>query len=392
MKKLLLNTLLLASFTSAYAADFTAGGDNPPWSLSLTQYIGDEYEAEFSYAHETRKIEIKTSLFKQYHPTFISYVGEASNGDEVSVVAIKKNCVRNGKTLSHEVIINDHFKGCGGKVVASTANRQNTQQKQKKAQQTQKKSPPVNPARAKAKQLNTKGYRLYKQGYLCNAIPYFDRARKADRSYVLAHYNLACSASLALATDCKDMDNGMYELEQYGNIETIISALKTATKLDPKHKAKSKIDPDLAYARKSYRYWHEILGYSAKNDAQFLTMLKNMEWEDEGGSYYYAGYQGEPAALIFKDNGKVLVRKARPFDNSGYQNPNKEYYSGKYRVHNGKVTLTFSRNGRRQVTRGYLIGKEEGFHGILLFKGAREANILPANRFSFHEPHIGEAF
>ncbi len=385
MKKLLLNTLLLAGFTSAYAADFTASGDNPPWSLSLTQYIGDEYEAAFSYVGETGKTEVSATVFKKYHPAFTRYLGKANNGDEISVVVIKKDCVRNGKTLSHEVIINELFEGCGGKVVASTANRQT-------AQQAQKKSPPVSPARAKAKRLNTKGYRLYKQGYLCNAIPYFDRARKVDKSYVLAHYNLACSASLALATDCKDMDNGMNELEQYGDIETIISALKIATKLDPKHKVKSKIDPDLAYARKSYRYWHEILGYSTKNNAQFLTMLKNMEWEDEGASYYYVGYKGEPAALIFKDNGKVLVRKARPFDDSGYQNPNKEYYSGKYRVHNGKVTLTFSRNGRQQVTTGYLIAKEEGFHGILLFKGAREANILPANRFSFHEPHIGEAF
>ncbi len=32
------------------------------------------------------------------------------------------------------------------------------------------------------------------------------------------------------------------------------------------------------------------------------------------------------------------------------------------------------------------------FYGILSFKGAKEANILPANRFSFHKPHFCEAF
>src|SRR5262245_5798302 len=68
----------------------------------------------------------------------------------------------------------------------------------------------ASPAGAKA--ANARGVGLLKQRHYTGAAAQFRKAISEDRSHVLAHYNLACAASLA-----NDMDTALAELMWVGN-------------------------------------------------------------------------------------------------------------------------------------------------------------------------------
>ncbi len=362
MKKLLLRSaFFLASISHAYAADFTAGGMEPFWSLSLTQYLGDDYEAELSYPNETGVTEIKATVIKHYHKGFITYKGKDSSGKPMSIMAIEKPCVTDGKgdTLSHVVTVNG-FEGCGGKVIAlveDDSQEDNTQQdnQQSSQQKLQHHSQPLNPARVKAKQLNTKGFHLYKQGKYKQALPLFQRARRTDTSYVLGHYNFACTASI-IARKYRCLSSNT--LQDLVTVDNAIQALKKSIQLDPKRKAKSQTDPDLAALRKTYRYYRDILHYSPHNDRQLRNFLRKLDWTQAFGFY---PHHGTPANIKFASNTFSTA------NNSGRKQ------TGRYTVHGGLITLKL--NGRTSTGR---LVEDADLGAVLRFSGGG----LPFDEFS----------
>lgn len=93
----------------------------------------------------------------------------------------------------------------------------------------------ADPARAKA--ANTRGYALHKQKKYQQAAAEYRAAIAEDPSYLLAHYNLACVASLL-----NDLDTSLRELAWVADRATWDPAARSAA-------AKARTDRDLAWIR-----------------------------------------------------------------------------------------------------------------------------------------------
>ncbi len=235
--------------------------------------------------------------------------------------------------------------------------------------------------REKAKQLNTQGFRLYKQGKYYQALPLFHRATQADSRYALAQYNFASTASRVLDDfDCKQQE--LDYLRKLSEPDNIFAALKKATTLDPNRLERSKTDPDLTLVRKSFRYYRDILGYSPKNDSQLKIMLQRIDWQSDEMRLYHT----EPIVrLLFQENGKIQVKIATPIDGEipkGSPPWRYSYKNGNYDVKDGIVTLTFNSpsKGKQKI-----IGKLND-DGILTFANTTDNDILPISRYRFLWP------
>ncbi len=355
MKKLLLVALLITTFGQLFAKEFTAGGMEPPWSLSLNQQHGKQYRAVLSYPNETGIIKIKAIVTKTYHKDYVTYQGKSSNGKLFSVMTVEKPCVNEGKgdTLSHLVIVNA-FEGCGGNVLINSDDNEQVDNNRNSGQLTQE----------KAKQLNTQGFRLYKQGKYQKALLLFYRAIQADNHYALGHYNLACTAAIiARRKQCPEGE----KLSELLDLDRILEALKQSIKLDSRRKTKSQTDPDLALVRQTYPYYRDILHYSPNNDRQLRQMLENIHWQQAAGFY---PHHGKPARILFAGGSVTTI------NNKGL------HRSGRYSLNNGLITLTFTseKYGRQQIT-GRLMDNDGSFRGVLRFSGAAKANVLPFDEY-----------
>ncbi len=344
MRNLLIGTLVLTGISSACAATFDASGSEPFWSLSLEQQIGDQYQAVFSYAGETGIVEERETVFKKYHKGFTRYLGESRGGNELSIVTIKKNCVSDGKgdTLSHIVIVNEMFEGCGGDVLASEGESEQRQSVHKTEL-------------SEAKKLNSQGYNLYKQGKYRKALVLFNRARKSDRNYAVAHYNFACTASIiSRKYQCLNSD----KMQRLVTLDKVIEALNQSIRLDARRKAKSQTDPDLKALRNTYAYYRNVLHYSPNNNSQLRQILRRLDWTQAFGFY---PHHGSPASIKFGSNTFTTTA------NNGSKK------TGAYTLHHGLIKLTL---GAKTAT-GRLVN-EPDLGVILKFTG----EFLPFNEFS----------
>ncbi len=366
MKKLLLITLFISTFGQLCAKEFTAGGMEPFWDLTLEHKNGYMYQAALSYPDETGITIIKATVERFDHRDYTTYRGQDSNGKPFSVMAVEKTCISEGKgdTLSHLVIVNG-FEGCGGNVLIDSDDNEQLDKQRNSGQS----------AHEKAKQLNIQGFRLYKQGKYKQALPLFHRATQTDSRYALAQYNLACTAAIIAR------GNQCFQDEELSNLLTlghIMAALKQSIKLDAKRKDKSQIDPDLAQVRQAYPYYHDILHYSPNNDHQLRQMLKKINWQQAAGFY---PHQGKPARVIFGSHSVTAI------NNKGLRR------SGRYSLNNGLITLTFAseKDGQQQIT-GRLIDNDGTFRGVLRFSGASKANILAFDDYTsvFTTPNCAE--
>ncbi len=253
--------------------------------------------------------------------------------------------------------------------------------------------------RAKARRLNTKGYRLYKQGKYYQALPWFQRATQADSNYMLGQYNLACTASIVLNNfDC-GQDESLLDMAHPDNI---FSAQKTL-ELNPQRLAKIKTDPDLAMVRKSYRYYRDILGYSVHNNKQLKEILMNVDWTSDTLGWFL------PDRLTFKADGTVILEQSSftyrdengqkvtvmysskipdvAYANGGTINENRVHKIGKYQLANGVVTVEFdSETKGKQRVSGRI-----NENGELNFAGENVFDILPSSEYRFHFPTPCEA-
>ena len=100
-----------------------------------------------------------------------------------------------------------------------------------------------------AKELNTKGFRLYKREKYAEACRFFRDAIKMDDGYALAHYNLACTLALRYKLDpCGDaFENGI-------TFSKVLDHLGKSVYLDKGRKKKMQNDADLDPIRRTPRY------------------------------------------------------------------------------------------------------------------------------------------
>lgn len=104
----------------------------------------------------------------------------------------------------------------------------------------------ASPAGAKA--ANVRGMGLLKQKDYKGAIAQFRKAIAEDKTYVLAHYNLACAASLA-----KDVDTAFAELMWVGNRAVWDDQARAAA-------IKAAKDPDLTWVLDTHPDAHDWVG------------------------------------------------------------------------------------------------------------------------------------
>ncbi|MDP8162395.1 hypothetical protein QJU89_02295 [Pasteurella skyensis] len=367
MRKQLVSILLvLANIGLLQAKEFSGGGMEPFWDVILKHQNDELYQAVLSYPNETGITKVRGIVERYDHKDYSTYNGQGSDGKPLSIMLIEKPCVTEGKgdTLSHLVIVNQRFDGCGGDVLIDSDEGENDDTENENWQRSQGDF-------QKAKKLNTRGFRLYKQRKYYQALPLFLQATKADRHYALGYYNFACTASIVAPTlDCSQDESITSAVSLYD----VIQALKKAVSLDPVRRERSKTDPDLALVRKSAQYYREVLGYSPNNNAEFTKILRRSVWRQGDDDY---PKDGKPARLFFRANNVVEMRRYRGKDEYSGSPDRIISITGHYRVHNGAVTITLN----DKSTTGRLTSDSD-----LYFPDAFRQNVLPSQIFGYLFP------
>jgi tetratricopeptide (TPR) repeat protein len=142
-----------------------------------------------------------------------------------------------------------------------------------------------------AKDLNTQGFRLYKEGNYEEALDYFERAIEADASYALAHYNYACTLGVLRGMGPEYVCR--YDAYKW----RILDYLEESVRLDAGRLERMKDDPDLECVHDTFRY-QLLLGLDPTDPEDALLILQRVSWYS-----YNAGAYGPVEGLDFKENG-----------------------------------------------------------------------------------------
>lgn len=154
--------------------------------------------------------------------------------------------------------------------------------------------------------LNTKGFRLYKQKNYTAAIEFFKEAIKADPNHALAHYNLASTMALLrkLGRTC--------EADAYR--EVIREHLERAVALDPSRAERMKTDPDLEVVRDTVFYL-KFTGISPADPKNIATILQQVSWYGKTGDGVFSSL---PLKEIKFRNDLTLTMKVVEFGGEPY--------------------------------------------------------------------------
>jgi tetratricopeptide (TPR) repeat protein len=173
--------------------------------------------------------------------------------------------------------------------------------------------------------LNTEGFRLYKQKKYVEAAKRFEQALAAEPGFALAHYNLACTLAL-LYKRGPDCARGVYR-------EAILDHLAKAVDLDEKRRARMAVDADLADVRGTFRY-QVLKGLSPAKTEDVKAILQHVAWEGPTVEVY-----GPASTLRFQANGSCVLKILDAFEDK----VNWEVYRGTYRVQGNQVVLSLAK-------------------------------------------------
>ena len=120
-----------------------------------------------------------------------------------------------------------------------------------------------------ANQLNTAGYRCYKEKKYAEAASLFGAAAAADDDLALAHYNLACTLAL-LRREHKVCDNDAY-------LERILEHLERAIALDAGRRERMQSDSDLDELHTTVRY-HQLVGIDTSTAEGLAKVLPHLRF------------------------------------------------------------------------------------------------------------------
>lgn len=173
-----------------------------------------------------------------------------------------------------------------------------------------------------AKELNTKGFRLYQAGKYPEALEKFREAIQKAPKHALAHYNAASTLGVLRK------QGKVCEYEAYTS--AILEHLEKSVQLDPKRLKRAKEDPDLDPIRETVG-WQILLGRSPKRAKDVPVILRSVKWYGPG-----VGVYGTLEKLRFEDNGKVVLSKKTPQEEGP---PKEEEIAGTYSVKGLKVVV-----------------------------------------------------
>lgn len=175
---------------------------------------------------------------------------------------------------------------------------------------------------AKAKELNTEGFRLYQAGKYPEALEKFQAAAQADPKHALAHYNTAATLGV-LRKQGQVCEYNAFK-------QTILQYLTTSVRLDSRRLKRAKEDADLDPIRDTVG-WQRLLGKSPSRAADVPGILRQVTWYGPG-----VGVYGTLQRLRFQDGGKVVLWKRTPQDEGA---PKEEEIPGTYSVKGRTVTV-----------------------------------------------------
>lgn len=154
--------------------------------------------------------------------------------------------------------------------------------------------PQVSPEdQALSRELNTEGYRLYKDGKYPEAIGKFEAAASADPTYALPPYNLACTLCLVRGGG-STCENDAYK-------DRILSNLERSVALDAARLERAKGDSDLECIRDTLGY-QALLGYTPDDPQDVNHLLTHVSWYGPA-----PGAFGNMAGLTFKADGTLSL-------------------------------------------------------------------------------------
>jgi len=148
---------------------------------------------------------------------------------------------------------------------------------------------------ASARDLNTQGFRLYREGRFPEALDYFRQAVAADPDYALGRYNLACTLGVLR----KQGPEAVCRYDAYKS--KILDHLEAALRLDPETRKKMESDPDLDTVRDTVRYLR-LLGYNPADPGDVSAILTTVSWFGPA-----AGAFGPAATIDFNEDGTLTL-------------------------------------------------------------------------------------
>lgn len=142
-----------------------------------------------------------------------------------------------------------------------------------------------------AKELNARGYRLYLERRLPEALELFRRATETDPAFALGHYNHAATLG-ALRKQGKVCEHGAYK-------SAILEGLGRAVALDRRRLARAKRDPDFDPVRDTLG-WQRLLGRDPARAQDARAIVEAVTWYAPP-----AGPYGPPSSLDFQPRGRL---------------------------------------------------------------------------------------
>jgi tetratricopeptide (TPR) repeat protein len=195
-----------------------------------------------------------------------------------------------------------------------------------------------------AREFNSRGFELYKQGHYEDALEFFRKSFEADDSYHYAHYNYACTCSILLSQD----------VCMYGEyLEDIFEHLQKTVQLKPEYKSKIRRDKDLTALRQFYQFYLTA-GYDVSREEDLLEILTSISWYGPKPGVY-------PASPFFKFSRDNSVRIGiMDFAKADY-----EYQTGHFRLEGKIIRIKLDKDEfEAELKDGQIIFKDSAFETL----------------------------
>jgi len=171
-----------------------------------------------------------------------------------------------------------------------------------------------------AKELNTQGFRLYKQQRYVEALALFKKATIANPKYALGFYNTASTLGVL-------HKKSVCEYDAYKS--TINKYLKIAVQLDPKRAMRMQTDSDLEPVHDTFIY-QRLLGLRLNKTADVRKILQRVTWYGPS-----MGVIGPVSHIAFKEKGKVILA-LRTLNDQGVETKEEVAH---YKLNSRKITI-----------------------------------------------------
>lgn len=187
-----------------------------------------------------------------------------------------------------------------------------------------------------ARELNTQGFRLYKQQRYVEALALFKKATIVNPRYALGFYNTASTLGVLHKKSVCQYDAYKSTINKY---------LKKSVQLDPKRARRMRTDRDLQPVHDTFIY-QRLLGLRLNKSAHVRKILRRVSWYGRAN-----GVIGPGSRIYFKPRGRVTLQ-LRELGAHGLQTRDE---TARYKVRGRKITIyRTSRSGKRIIVRGRL--------------------------------------